>query len=145
MPCRVVQQESHEAELVPFHRPRWRAVVSRLVGKTVTVRIIRTKARTLPQNAYLWGVVYVDVLEGLRALAEEQGEPPVFATDEELHLAMKWKFLRRQAVLPGGELVDIPGSSAILTMEQFSEFVSRIIAWAAGYGIEVRSSEQGAA
>jgi hypothetical protein len=107
------------------------------------VRIIRTKARTLQQNAYLWGVVYVDVLEGLRAIAEEAGEPVVFATDEELHLAMKWKFLRRQIVLPGGELVEVPGSSARLTMEQFSEFVSHVIAWAAGYGIDVRHAEVG--
>lgn len=142
MPCRVEQDEGSEARLVPLNKSRWRAVVSRLVGRTVTVRIIRTKARTLPQNAYLWGVVYVDVIEGLRALAEDAGEQPVFSTAEELHEAMRWLHLRRQTVMPGGEVIDIPGRSSILTMEQFAEFVSRIIAWAAGYGIEVRTSEE---
>jgi len=141
MDCHVEVAESGEPRLLPLHRARWRAVLTRLKDRTVLVRIIRTKKRSNPQNAYLWGVVYVDVMEGLRALAEEAGEAPVFATDEDLHDAMKWKFLRHQDVLPGGEIVERPGRSSRLTMEQFSEFVSRIIAWAAGYGITVRSSE----
>src|SRR5207245_2553358 len=115
--------------------------LARLVGRTVTVRISRTKARSSPQNRFLWGVVYVDVLEGLRALAEDAGESVVFATDEELHVAMKWLYLKRQVRLPGGEVIEAPGESRRLTMEQFSEFVSRIIAWAASYGIQVRATE----
>jgi hypothetical protein len=142
MPCRV-ELVDEEPFLIPHVKARWRAVLSRLAGKTVTVRIIRTKKRSLPQNSFLWGVVYADVLEGLRALAEEAGEPAVFATDEELHEAMKWLFLKRQAVLPGGEVVEVPGRSSRLTVEQFSEFVSRVTAWAAGYGIRVRSSDGG--
>ena len=143
MPCRIESDDKGEARLIPLYRPRWRAVLARLVGRTVTVRIVRTKKRSSPQNRYLWSIVYVDVLEGLRAVAEEAGEPPVLATDEELHIAMKWLFLRRQSVLPGGEVIEVPGRSSQLTMEQFSEFVSRVIAWAAGYGIRVRTSEEG--
>lgn len=142
MSCRVDPVDTRATvELVPLYPPRWKAVLSRLTGRTVTVRISRTKKRSDPQNRYLWGCVYVDVLEGLRALAEDAGEPVVFATAEELHLAMKWLFLKRQVRLPGGEVIEAPGESKRLTMEQFSEFVSRIIAWAAGYGITVRSSE----
>lgn len=141
MPCRVEQPEGQEAQLVPLSKARWRAVLSRLAGRTVLVKVIRTKKRSDPQNRYLWGVVYVDVLEGLRALAEDAGEAPVFTEDEDLHAAMKWLFLKRQRVLPGGEVLEVPGSSANLTMEQFSEFVSRIMAWAGGYGIEIRSAE----
>lgn len=140
MPCRVEPIEG-ASRLVPLDKPRWRAVLRRLEGKTVTVRVIRTKKRSSPQNAFLWGVVYVDILAGLRALAEDSGEEPAFEIDEDLHEAMKWLWLRRRVVLPGGEMIERPGDSRKLTMEQFSEFVSRVIAWAAGYGIEVRSSE----
>lgn len=142
MPCGVEMVDGAPS-FVPHHRPRWRAVLARLVGKTVTVRIVRTKKRSTPANNYLWGIVYVDVLEGLKAIAEEAGEPVVFANADELHEAMKWRFLKRVRVLPGGEVIETPGSSAVLTMEQFSEFVSQIVAWAAGYGIAVRESDGG--
>ncbi len=140
MPCRVEPIEG-ASRLVPLDEPRWRAVLRRLEGKTVTVKVIRTKKRTSPQNAYLWGVVYVDILQGLRAIAEESGEEPVYTIDDDLHDAMKWLFLRVKEVFPGGEFIERPGKSRRLTMEQFSEFVSQVIRWAAGYGIEVRSSE----
>jgi len=140
MPCRVEPVEG-ASRLVPLDKPRWRAVMRRLEGKTVTVRVIRTKKRTGPQNAYLWGVVYVDILQGLRALAEENGEEPAFTVDDDLHEAMKWLFLRKRVVLPGGEMIERPGDSRRLTMERFSEFVSEVIRWAAGYGIEIREAE----
>lgn len=143
MPGRIERDESGEARIIPFHKARWRAVVNRLIDQVVVLRIIRKKKRTLPQNAYLWGVVYVDVLEGLRAIAEEAGESVVFDDDEDLHDAMKWKFLRRQRVMPGGELVETLGSSAKLTVEQFSAFVEQISAWAGHYGISVRSASAG--
>jgi len=139
MPCRVEPVEG-ASRLIPLDKPRWRAVLRRLEGKTVTVRVIRTKKRTSPQNAYLWGVVYVDILEGLRALAEENGEEPAFTTDEDLHEAMKWLFLRVKVVLPGGEMIERPGDSRNLTMERFSEFVSDIKRWAYGYGIPIREA-----
>ena len=44
-------------ELKPIYLPRWRAVLGRLEGRTVLVRIIRRKQRSEAANRYLWGVV----------------------------------------------------------------------------------------
>lgn len=75
----------------------------------------RFKERSLDQNAYYWGVV-IPLLSGHIGYFED-----------EMHEAMKLKFLYRE--VPG----KIPTivSTARLSTKEFSEYIDRIIAWAA--------------
>jgi len=79
--------------------------------------------RSTKANAFYWGVV-------LQALAEHTGHLP-----EELHDILKAKFLPKALAvcdLNGelrGEYV-IGGSTASLSVEEFSEYMNRIIRWA---------------
>lgn len=124
---------------VPETPARWLTALGRCVGQEVRVRLLKPKKRrTTEQNAYLWGVVYPDILAGLGQLAEIAGEPPVFTDEDELHEAMKWKFLRRLVTLPGGAVVERVPHSSVLDTAQFAAFLDSVIRWAADLGIYVR-------
>jgi hypothetical protein len=79
--------------------------------------------RSTKANAFYWGVV-------LQALADHTGHLP-----EELHEILKAKFLPKALAvcdLNGelrGEYV-IGGSTASLSVEEFSDYMNRIIRWA---------------
>jgi hypothetical protein len=126
-------------EFVPDSPGRWLSVLERCAGQQVQLRVIRQKKRRGPAaNAYLWGIVYPDILRGLRELAEAVGELPVFTDEDDLHDAMKWTFLRRVYVLPGaGELEAMPQSRK-LSVAEFREFLDKVKRWAAERHIWVR-------
>lgn len=117
----------------------WR-VLRRFVGQNVVVRVERPKAvRSNAANAYLWGVVYPDVLEGLRELAQAHGERCPFVTTDDLHEACKFMFLGTRVVeLPGAGQVEVPSTTTTLTTAQFSVYVDKIIRWAGERAIPVR-------
>lgn len=81
----------------------------------VTLEIKKVKqGRSLNQNSYYWGVVV-----------------PILASDlgyevEEMHEALKWKFLR----VNDKELPTVR-STAKLSKGEFVEYIDRIIRWAA--------------
>lgn len=127
------------AKFDPESHPRWHSILGRCVDQPVRVRISRAKKRRSHEaNAYLWGVVYVDILRGLRELAESVGELPVFTDEDDLHEALKWTFLRRVYALPGaGNLEAMPRSSKLSSAE-FSEYVDKVKRWAAERHIFVR-------
>jgi hypothetical protein len=140
MLCRVEQAEGEEARLVPLFRPRWRAVLSRLAGRTVVVRIIRTKKRSLAQNRLLWHV-YEEVLRELRKLAADVDERCPFRDAEELHETMKYVLIGPTVRRFQGTELEIPASSRELTVEQFSAYVSGIVGFWAKRGIYIEMPE----
>jgi hypothetical protein len=83
----------------------------------VEIREQRSK-RTGPQNRLLWAIY--------TAIADATGYTP-----EEVHEAMKAKFLPPRAVALGKEEVEVPGSTAVLEVPEFSEYVERVQAFAA--------------
>lgn len=102
----------------------------RLNGKAVTVNVAtvdRKHARTLPQNSYLWGVVYP-------LLAEETGYDV-----EELHEACKFRFLRDREN-EKDDLVRIK-STTDLTTTEFSEYVENVRRLAAELGVVIPDPE----
>ena len=130
---RFAAEVSDKGELRIADPIRWRARLSRLSGKRVLVTVQREKhARSLKANAYLWGVVY-------EVLAEWSGHSP-----EEIHEAMKMTFLpRRQLTIKAtGEVMDIPGSTATLDSEAFSDYVSRVKLFAAESGCHVPDPDE---
>ena len=141
MPARAEMLDGRP-RLIPRAPSRWLAVIKRNVGRDLTVVLVRAKQRrSHAQNRYLWGVVYRDILEGMREKAIEADMEPPFATVEDVHEWAKWRFLRVQRLLPGGEIEEIPGSTRT-TIERFTDYVSQLSAWAAQHGIYVRQPHE---
>ena len=90
--------------------------LSGLEGKRFELALEKERhARTLSQNAYYWGVV-------VEILRNHFGYEP-----EEMHEALKFKFLKRYE---DSDLVTV-GSTAKLSTVEFCEYVDRIMEWAA--------------
>lgn len=113
---------------------RWLAALARILGKAeqvrVVVRIEREKPRRSQQaNAYLWGVAYPVLLDGLRQIAMDAGEECPIRSLEHLHEVGKATFLPAVKVAPG--LVDRP-TTTTLNSAEFAAYVNALI----GYGAE---------
>jgi len=85
-----------------------------LNGKRIEmiIRPFRAK-RTIPQNAYYWGVV-------LKTISKETGY-----TSEELHEFFKRIFLKKEIVI-GGKVYETSISTRKLKKDQFSEYIEKI-------------------
>lgn len=93
-----------------------------LAGRPIEVTVRRRKQQRTPQaNRFYWGPV-------LTAIAEATGY-----TKDEAHDALKYQFLRVQG---DGPLVKVR-STASLSVEEFSEYLDRVLAFGATtFGIE---------
>ncbi|MCE5335161.1 MAG: hypothetical protein LLG06_11320 [Desulfobacteraceae bacterium] len=101
--------------LVPDAPYRYAVHLSTLEGKQVEIVVRKRKSqRSQDQNRYYWGVV-------VEILAKHFGYEP-----EEMHEALKFKFLRTHA----GDLPTVK-STAKLNTGEFTEYVDRVIRWAA--------------
>jgi hypothetical protein len=107
---------------------------SELKDGVYQVKISTRKQRSLPQNAYYWGVICDMVKQGLY----EAGYRSV-KTSDNAHEVMKNLFLKKRIVNEDtGEVIETIGSTASLTTEAFIIYVEEIIQWAAEYlGIEI--------
>ena len=91
----------------------FREQVKTLDGKDVELCIRKKKrSRSTNQNAYYWGVV-------IKLLANHCGY-----TDEEMHEALKFQFLRVDGIIPTVR------STSDLTTSEFLEYISFIQVWA---------------
>jgi len=97
-----------------------------LAGKAVTIRITQERAtRSSQQNRYYWGVV-------VPLIAEHLGY-----TNDEMHEALKYKFLRTEAECAASDLPKIRSSAALSTKE-FGEYVDSVVTWAgAEFGVDI--------
>jgi len=93
------------------------------------VKIEQKKKRSLPQNAFYWGVVCDMVKDGLRDAGYSEVK-----TIEDAHEILKALFLKRKIVnQQTDEVIEIPGSTAKLTTVQFNEYIEEIQRWASEY------------
>ena len=103
------------------------ALNSLKVGNHYRVIIKDARTRSLPQNAYYWGVI-VPIIR--RALYEEGYDE--IATDMDAHDFLKAMFLSKRVVSKkSGHTVDMPGRSSKLTIPEFNDYIERICRWAA--------------
>lgn len=113
-------------------RANFRRMVDTLDGlKRVTIKAYR-RTRTSQQNRYLWGVVYPAFVQ----FRQEQGEE--FDTAM-AHDFFKLKFLRQTVVnKETGEVLGttVPSTTKLNTAEM-AEYIDKIVAWCADYGISV--------
>ena len=87
--------------------------------------------RSNPQNAYLWGVVYPIVRDGLIDTGFDE-----FKQDYDLemtHELCKFRFLKTEIVSEDGEVMEIIGSTRRLRTVEFMEYLNSIGKWASEY------------
>jgi hypothetical protein len=102
----------------------FKALLARLEGKQIALRLTKHHhSRSLSQNAYYWSVV-------IPLLAECCGYE-----DEEMHDALKHRFLRDRANEKGG-LVLVKSSAALNTAE-FTEYIEQCRRLAAEMGVAI--------
>lgn len=102
---------------------RWLGWLMRHAGKKVTVTLSREKRiRSHAANRYYWSML-VPIFSELTGYEKD-----------EAHELLKSMFLKREVVLPGGETVEMIGSTAKLDVKEFGEYCDRIIRWMAERG-----------
>jgi len=112
-------------------REQFTSYVSTLKGDVMITIDKRYKQRSDKENRYYWGVV-------LPLLCEYMGY-----TDEEMHEAIKWKFLRKETLLqPKYEELPTVRSTTTLTTIEFEELMEKIKIWAAEFGILIPDPNQ---
>jgi hypothetical protein len=116
---RFVGTVSEEGRLELANRAGFRALLKHLAGKAVVLTLgKRTKRRSDEENRYYWGVV-------VKIIGDELGYD-----QDEMHAALKFKFLRREAEPDGLRVLDTVRSTAKLTTVEFEDYLDRIRMWA---------------
>lgn len=97
-----------------------------LAGKPIVITIKQERAtRSNQQNRYWWGVV-------VPLIAEHLGY-----TNDEMHEALKYKFLRLEAESAPADLPKIR-STASLNTKEFTDLIENVITWAGSeFGLQI--------
>ena len=108
-------------QLILANPVAWRAAVARHEGRDCWVTVVRQQHnRTMSQNRYYHGVVVSEI-------AGYIGE-----SSEETHEALKARFLpARHVELLDGKTLDMPASTRLLSVDEFSAYIEQVKAWAA--------------
>jgi hypothetical protein len=111
---------------------RWRGLIARFEGKRVSLAVTRHRVtRSVAQNKWYWAIV-VPIF----------GEWSGYEKDE-AHEVLKALFLRTRKVLPTGEEVEVPGSTAALDTAEFSSYCERVSRFLSGHGVYVPAAGEG--
>ncbi len=103
-----------------FNQAGYRALLNHFAGKRVILSIAaQKKDRSDNENRYYWGVV-------VKILGDELG----YSSDE-MHEALKFKFLRMEAEPDGKRRLETVRSTATLKTDEFEDYLDRIRMWAA--------------
>lgn len=85
--------------------------------------------RSLPQNAYYWGVCVPMVKDGLYNAGYSEVK-----TNEDAHEILKHLFLKKKIINHNTEeVIEIAGSTAELEAAEFNNFLEEVWQWAAQY------------
>lgn len=107
-------------KLLLYNMPGFRGLLKFLSGKQVVVTVgALKKDRSSNQNRYYWSVV-------VKTLGDDLG----YAQDE-MHEALKLKFLRMEAEPEKRRVLATVRSTARLTTDEFEDYLDRIRMWAA--------------
>ena len=104
----------------------------------VTVKDMRK--RSIPQNAYYWGVIVPMVRKGLYDAGFDE-----VRTNDDAHEVLKHVHLRKHIVSKHtGEIItEIAGSSTTLSIPEFNDYIEAICKWASEYlGIIIPSPNE---
>lgn len=127
MPTLTAYATIKDGKLTLANRKRFEQDLTGFKDGAVEMVIKPKNRRSTQQNRYLWGVVYKEVEIRLKELGND-------VNPEVVHEFLKGKFLKKALLGEGGELIDeVPGSTAELNKEDFSNYVEAIAKWAAEY------------
>jgi len=118
------QIENGKLKLV--NQELFRRYLHSLIGEVELIVRKWKKRRTNNQNSYYWGVV-------IPILCESLGY-----SDEEMHEALKWKFLRNKE----REKLPTVKSTASLSTIEFKNYIEEIVRWASQDGIIIPDPNQ---
>lgn len=120
-----------DGKLSGFNLKKVNKEIALLEGKRVEVRIQHKSHRSIAQNRWYWACVAI--------ISSELGY-----SKEEVHAIIKFKFLKREKVNEKtGEVLEFIKSTALLTKEDFSEFMEGLINWSGEtFGISLPIPEE---
>ncbi len=126
--CTIVK-----GQLKPDDPPRWAGYLARHEGKQIVVETKPIRERRTPsQNAYYWSQIVPVVAE---FLSEATGE---FIDSKGAHYVLKCAFLGKVETPLG----PVPRRSSELSIEEFSQYVDRILAHCASeWGLDLGPRE----
>lgn len=118
-----------EGRLIWSDPGRAAGFLARCAGKRLKVTVeIDSPRRTLSQNAKLWAT-YRDALSGMQDYSGHN--------EDEVHEAFKTLHCPEKPVsMPGGKVVMVR-STKLLTVEEFSVFLERVLSMLASYGVHI--------
>lgn len=105
--------EIQDKKIVIISKKSFSQYIEKLKDKKVLITIEEEKTpRSLSQNAYYWVI--------LRIISQDTG-----MNEDEIHSAMKMKFLRRNYVREDKKLETVRSTTSLSTQE-FSEYIDRV-------------------
>jgi len=138
--ARVVRDEKGKPHLVHTDGTvsRWNAVLLRHADKgPLHLAISRvSERRSYAQNRLLWHV-YGQILDQLKQKALEEGWKCPWRTKDDVHEAMKLRFIGLTVERVLGEEFEREPSTTVLTVEQFSTYLRQIVEMWALKGIYI--------
>lgn len=115
---------NERGEVIFNSPPQAHTRLKSLSGKKVVVEVEEEKTtRSVQQNKYLWSAIY-------GTLAEETGN-----SEDVCHEFCKAQFLPIRIVEVLGKAVKLKGSTAKLSSYEFTEYIEKIFAYFADFGI----------
>jgi|TARA_Y100000034_G_scaffold64432_1_gene77951 hypothetical protein len=127
----VFRGKIEEGKLVLDRNDLFKRAIHVFEGERVVVTVTKQfNKRSLPQNAYYWGVV-------LPTISEDTGH-----TVMELHDIFKGMFLPKRAVKFKDKVYHLMGSTTKLSVGGFVEYIERINAEAGSLGIVIPTPEE---
>jgi RNA-binding protein YhbY len=122
----------HKTESGWQNTSKWKQHLDQLPVGKYSVTIKSANKRSLPQNAYYWGVVVPMVYEGLREAGFDQ-----VRNTEDAHEVMKSLFLKVREERAGMVIERVMSTTELKTIE-FNEYLLNISVWAFDYlGISI--------
>lgn len=108
-----------EGQFADKGRSRWlREIIKLYAGRDVRIRVSSPK-RSTSANAYLWGVVYARIQQGLL-------ESGTAVSTEAIHEHFKRRYLPARVITVFGEDHVLPGSTSDLDSTAFYEYVEAV-------------------
>lgn len=118
--------------LSPHRSEAIRSHLQSMAGKKVVIEIKEGNRRSTRQNAFMFGVI----IPIIKQFFEESGYS---VTPEDVHAFLKEHVggMVKVIVLPDGTRKSFVESSAKLTTVKWEEYVEKIRAWAAQWGVDI--------
>lgn len=127
MPALTAYGEVKGGKLILSNRKRFETDLSKFKDCAVELTIRKKNRRSNVANRYLWGVVYKEIEVRLNELGND-------VNSEVVHEWCKGKFNPVPIIGIGGEMLDTKGgSTAEMNAFEFSEYIEKIIRFAAEY------------